>query len=74
MAIDMTDWQTNLPAGTRLSDIDRRDRDDDEFWSQWWDDQHRFAEENERDERFRERQEQLERRENYERSTGFAED
>jgi len=34
----MTDWQTNLPPGTRLSDIDRRERreDEDDRWLAWW--------------------------------------
>jgi len=34
---------TNLPPGTRLSDIDRRERRDEEeedrWWSWWWLDQ-----------------------------------
>jgi hypothetical protein len=54
----------NYPPGMQSGDEDRREADD-EFWSQWWDDKCRFAEENERDERFRERQERIE---NYERT------
>jgi hypothetical protein len=39
----MTDWQTNLPPGTRLSDISdrerRRDDEEDElFWRYWFED------------------------------------
>ena len=56
----MTDPYSNLPPGTRLSDIDRRDRrdeDEDEAWWAWfWLDQQlrfeeyeRFEEENRRD-------------------------
>jgi len=63
----MTDWRTNLPSGTRPGDEDRREAEDDrDFWDALWDHAHRFAEENERDERFRER---LERIENYERTS-----
>ena len=43
-----------LPSGVRLRDLSERklraEDDDTEFWSQWWDDKCRFAEENERGE------------------------
>ena len=43
----------DLPLGTTLAEVSRRERnrrEDEEFWSQWWDDQHRWEEENRRDE------------------------
>jgi hypothetical protein len=50
----MTDWQTNFPLGVTFKDVSGRDQheddEDDEFWSQWWDEKCRFAEENERGE------------------------
>jgi len=59
----MTDWQTNLPPGTRLSDIDRRDRrdaDEDEAWWSWWyEDQRLRWEEAMRREQENRRKEQL---------------
>ena len=43
LSIDMIDPDTNFPPGTRLSDIDRRERRDEEeedrWWSWWWLDQ-----------------------------------
>ena len=42
----------SLPCGVLLGDLSDRElrRDEeDEFWSQWWDEKCRYAEENERD-------------------------
>jgi len=57
-----------LPAGKKhhLPCFPSEDDQDLDFWDAIWDHAHRFAEENERDERFRERQERIE---NYERTS-----